>query len=620
MSISEALATSLAGLRATQAGMSLIASNVANAQTPGYVRKSLELAQTTSGSDGSSVLVVGVNRELDQYLQQQLRVETSGGAYTDLRSQFYQSLQGIYGDPNSSTSLESVFNTFSGAVQSLVTSPDSTAARSLVLSTAQVLAQTLNSATTNIQGLRANAENGLADAVTNANEAMQKIADLNTQLAGKTTTNASDAALADQRDSYIDQLSQLMDIRVVTNNNNQVSIFTNSGVQLVGAGAATLSFNPQGTVSALTQWNADPTKSNLGSITLTSANGTSVDLVANHSIRSGKIAAYLDMRDNVLVQAQNQLDQLAATMSQSLSNETVAGTAATSGAQSGFDVDTTGLLNGNTINLTYTDTTTSTQHHVTLVRVDDPSVLPLKNTATADPNDEVIGVDFSGGLASAVAQLNTQFGGALTFSNPTGNTLEVLDDGGAGTTDVNSLSVTQTATALADGNPAIGMFTDGTSPFTNAISSAGSETLGFAGRIAVNPALLGDPSKLTLYDTNTAVGDPTRPNFIYNQLTGASFAFSADSGFGNAAAPFTGTVPSFLRQLLSMQGQNAANATNVAQGQDVVVNALQQRVNQASGVNIDQEMSNLISLQTAYGANARVMTAVRDMIDMLIKM
>jgi flagellar hook-associated protein 1 FlgK len=52
----------------------------------------------------------------------------------------------------------------------------------------------------------------------------------------------------------------------------------------------------------------------------------------------------------------------------------------------------------------------------------------------------------------------------------------------------------------------------------------------------------------------------------------------------------------------------------------VVVNALQQRVNQASGVNIDQEMSNLISLQTAYGANARVMTAVRDMIDALLKM
>ena len=38
----------------------------------------------------------------------------------------------------------------------------------------------------------------------------------------------------DQRDRYIDQLSQLMDIRVVTDDHNQVNIFTNSGVQLVG--------------------------------------------------------------------------------------------------------------------------------------------------------------------------------------------------------------------------------------------------------------------------------------------------------------------------------------------------------------------------------------------------
>jgi flagellar hook-associated protein 1 FlgK len=50
-----------------------------------------------------------------------------------------------------------------------------------------------------------------------------------------------------------------------------------------------------------------------------------------------------------------------------------------------------------------------------------------------------------------------------------------------------------------------------------------------------------------------------------------------------------------------------------------VVKALQQRMSDASGVNIDQEMANLISLQTAYGANARVMTAVRDMIDALMK-
>jgi len=615
MSITQALNAALSGLKATQAGMSLIASNVANAQTPGYVRRTLDLASSTAADTGSSVRVVGVNREIDKYIQNQLRTETAGGAYADSRAKFYSQLQGIYGDPSSSSSLESVFGSFTGAVQSLVTSPDSTAARSLVLANAQVLAQTLNTTTADIQTLRTNAEGGLADAVATANDAMQHIADLNARLAGRDITNSSDAALADQRDSYVDQLSKLMDIRVITNNLNQISVFTNSGVELVGAKASQLTFNAQGTVNATTLWDADPAKSNLGTITLASPGGTSIDLIANNSIRSGQIAALLDMRDHVLVQAQNQLDGLAATMAQALSNTTVSG----SPVAGGFDIDTAGLLNGNRINLTYTDTTTNTQHNVSIIRVDDTSVLPLGNGVTADPNDEVFGVDFSGGLASVVTQLNAQFGGTLTFSNPSGTTLEVLDDGGA-TSTMNALSATQTATALVNGSPSVGLFTDGSNPFSNAITAGVVQSVGFAGRIAVNPALIGDPSKLTLFGPSTASGDPTRPNFIYNQLTNANFAFLANTGLGSAATPFAGKVPDYLRQVLSTQGAAAANASSLSQGQSLVVNALQQRLNDAAGVNVDQEMASLISLQTAYGANARVMTAARDMLDMLMKM
>src|SRR5215813_12034822 len=144
MSIAQALSASLSGLHATQASLSLVASNIANAQTPGYVRKTLDLVSSSAQDTGVSVRVEGINRELDEYVQRQLRVETAGGSYADLRSQFYQRLQTIYGDPSSDTALASVFNTFTNAVQALVTSPDSTAARSQVLSTAQVLAQTLN--------------------------------------------------------------------------------------------------------------------------------------------------------------------------------------------------------------------------------------------------------------------------------------------------------------------------------------------------------------------------------------------------------------------------------------------------------------------------------------------
>ena len=104
-------------------------------------------------------------------------------------------------------------------------------------------------------------------------------------------------------------------------------------------------------------------------------NGGDFDLIANNTIRSGKIAAYLEMRDQVLVQAQNQLDALAAGMASALSDKTTDGTAVTTGGQSGFDIDLSGLLAGNSVRLSYTDNATGTQHTVTLVRVDDPAAL-----------------------------------------------------------------------------------------------------------------------------------------------------------------------------------------------------------------------------------------------------
>src|SRR5262249_56845239 len=132
------------------------------------------------------------------------------------------------------------------------------------------------------------------------------------------------------------------------------------------------------------QWNANPAKSGLGSVRLIDPSGTSTDLLANGGIKSGEIGAYVDMRDNVFVQAQGQLDELAAQMSKALSDLTTAGTAVTVGPQNGFTVDISNVLPGNTVQIAYTDTS-NVQHKVTVVRVEDPTALPLANSVTPDP-------------------------------------------------------------------------------------------------------------------------------------------------------------------------------------------------------------------------------------------
>ena len=119
-----------------------------------------------------------------------------------------------------------------------------------------------------------------------ANAAMTQIAKINTQLQGLSPTDPAAATLMDQRDSAINQLSQLMDIRAVTDNANQTSVFTNSGIQLVGGSQVSqLSFTSKGNLNANSLWNSNPALSGVGSLTIKLPNGASFDMVANNALR-----------------------------------------------------------------------------------------------------------------------------------------------------------------------------------------------------------------------------------------------------------------------------------------------------------------------------------------------
>jgi len=616
MGLSSALATAMSGLRANQAALSITSGNIANAQTPGYVVQNANQIEVSSGGPGSTVQVTGVNRELDVFVQNQLRTETSGGGYADQTSNILGQLQSVYGTPGGTGTLETSFNNFTSAVQALSTSSGSQSTQVTALSAAQALAQQLNSTTQGIQSLRSNVQQDIGTSVNQANTDLTQIAQINTQLQGLSPTDPSAATLEDQRDSAINDLSSLMDVKVTTDGANQTSIFTNSGVQLVsGAQASQFTFTSPGTLTATSLYNANPAKSGVGSLTITLPNGASMDVVSNNVISSGRIAADLTLRDQTLVQAQSQVDQMAATLSSSLSDQTTAGTAVTSGTQNGFSLNTANMLPGNTINLTVTNTATNTQQQIQIVNVTDPSALPLQNATNANPKQ--IGINFSSST-SVAAQLNAALGSSNLQFSFSGSTLQVL---GSAAATVNSASVTTTTSSLTSGNPQLPLFTDAGSLYTGAITGNGSQMTGLAGRITVNPALLNNPSNLTVFSTSppTAAGDTTRSDFIFSQLTSGTFTYSPKTGLGSNTSPLSGTIPSYMQQFLSLQSNAAASATQLQQGQDVVVSTLQQKFNSTASVNIDTEMSNLIALQNSYAANAHVMSVVQSMMTSLMQ-
>ncbi len=350
-------------------------------------------------------------------------------------------------------------------------------------------------------------------------------------------------------------------------------------------------------------------------------NGYTVDLIADKSIRSGKIAGLIELRDDILVKAQAQLDEIAHALATSLSSRTVDSTAATSGAQAGFEIDLADLQQGNSISLTYTTNSGPTTHRITIVRVDDPSSLPLSNSFTNDPNDQVIGVSFAGGVAGALAALNAALGPDVQFDNPSGSVLRVLDDGAPDLVNIDALSATVTTDTIMSGDGTLSFFVDGSgnSLYSNSVSGGRQQKVGFAARIMVNSNLLTDSSGLINIDANTLSGDSTRPDFLWQRLTATNQLFSASTGIGGVNTPFSGSIVNFTQQIITYQSTATENALRLKDGQDVVLNSLQDRMTEGTAVNIDSEMARLLSLQNAYAANARVMTAVKELFELLMR-
>jgi flagellar hook-associated protein 1 FlgK len=145
-----------------------------------------------------------------------------------------------------------------------------------------------------------------------------------------------------------------------------------------------------------------------------------------------------------------------------------------------------------------------------------------------------------------------------------------------------------------------------------------SQRTGLAQRIGVNALIKNDSASLVA-STTTSSPNGERPQWLYDALTSAKQNFSSASGIGGINAPHSASVVGFAQEIIASQGAAATAAQSLDEGQSVALATAQGRFATSAGVNIDEEMSRLIELQTAYTANARVLTAARDMLDTLLR-
>jgi flagellar hook-associated protein 1 FlgK len=146
--------------------------------------------------------------------------------------------------------------------------------------------------------------------------------------------------------------------------------------------------------------------------------------------------------------------------------------------------------------------------------------------------------------------------------------------------------------------------------------------VGFASTIQVNPAVLANPSSVrdgTPAISGGLAGFTGIINQVLNNALGDTPALATNvanlGAAGNLTAPYT--APDTLGQLASTvvaaQAQNSASVTTQLGTEQAVQTTLAGNLSTQSGVNMDTEMSTMIQLQNAYGANARVIAAVQAM-------
>ncbi|MFC6738489.1 flagellar hook-associated protein FlgK [Methylobacterium tardum] len=606
-----ALSNATAGLAATQAAINVVSQNVANAGTAGYVKRTLSSVAT--GTNNLGVASGAVTRSFDAAALKQLRLETSGAAYTSTKSGIISQLDALYGTPGSSTALDGTLNTFTESLQELAANPTSAAARTTVLSNASALASQINGAANSVQNLRTGIEAQLGADTQSASSLLSSIADLNKKIQN-TTDSTSLADLQDQRDQAINNLSSYMDVKTTAQSDGTVTVLTQSGATLVDRGnAASLSFDGRGTLSANSSYSATPRS--VGTITATLPGGGKIDLGEPGVLRSGSLAAEFELRDQTLPQAQRQLDDLAAGLASSLTDKQVTATQATQNTGTATaTIDLTGFQAGNT--LTIPANANSTGRNIILVASNNTS--PITASQTVDPNALVAKIQLP------VDQ--TQIDKALKLIDPnlsasgSGATLTITSAAGVPPVAATARITVPTSADPTSGYPQIPLFVDsaGNALYTGSLDS-GSQLTGFAQRITVNGNLSGKPAALTATSATDMTASGARAQQLFSALTSTQQTFSAASGIGGVSAPHSTTVIGFAQDIISTQGAASANATALGDTQQTALSTAQGRFAAGAGVNIDQEMSNLIALQTAYGANARVLTAARDMLNQLLQ-
>lgn len=608
MGLTTSITNAVSGLRVNQDSIDVLSRNIANSGTPGYHRQSLNVVDYNSQSS-TYARTIGVNRAFNTSLQTYYTRQVSDTANSGIQASYLDRLQGFLGKPGADGSLDTVFANLQNALEGIATSPEDYTSRSQAVTAAQSMVETLNRLSSTIQGMRQETEGQIASNVHNLNGMLNSLSEVNSRMLDLGMTDGARAALLDQRDRLVSSVAEMIDVRADYRADGTVALMTRSGVGLLDNGVSTFSFESAGNLSPNSLFNADQDKTMVGKVSLTTPSGLTVDLVTQGVLQGGELGGLITLRDKTLVEAQAQLDEIAAGLAQAFSTVKTEGSAIEVGDAKGFDIDLANMRPGNDILFTYSEG--GLDKRVRLVN----SVTPTDYVDAT--GQRVIGLDLSAGAGAAAATLSTMFP-TLAISSTGPNNLRVLDDGLTGKTDLKSAVSRSTSTGLQGAGLALNLFVDqGNSAFTNDLDTNPPQKQGFAARISINTAIISDNRLLVQHEVGGTLGDAARADYVIEQLEQMKFVSGGNPANNAGRFQLAGNLSEVISQIVGFQGSSINAAITKRDDRQLTLDTIVDQMQTEYGVNIDEEMGRLMELQNAYAANARVVSVVKELLDAL---
>lgn len=300
MSLTAALSSALSGLTVTARRAEVISTNVANATTPGYVRRELAVSSRILGDAGNGVRADGITRLDDPLLTADRRIAGSDAGARDLLADFAARMEAAFGTTEDTGSLSARLNVLEAALIAASGQPSSEARLAAVADAARGLAARFRQASDMVQTARQAADTRLASEVDALNTALSQVHDLNARITAAGMAGRDTAALTDRRAELIDRISGIVPLREVPRENGRVALYTTGGAILLEAGPVRFDVQRTNTITA-----------DGGPLSGLRMNGQPVLTSGSGPMAGGTLGALFTARDALGTQTQARLDALA---------------------------------------------------------------------------------------------------------------------------------------------------------------------------------------------------------------------------------------------------------------------------------------------------------------------